>query len=84
MGSSTQTDADVVPSLPHTPSRPRTQVNCIGCGKCVRACPAAFFIESSKYGRARVMPGVDALELQDEVEVAMLTCPVDCIHWVGV
>jgi ferredoxin len=48
----------------------------------VRACPDAFFIESSKYGRARVVPGVDALALQDEVEVAMLTCPVDCIHWV--
>lgn len=58
------------------------EVNCIGCGKCVRACPDAFFIESSKYGRARVVPGVDALGLQDEVEVAMLTCPVDCIHWV--
>lgn len=79
VGSSKQTGADVVSSLP-----PPTQVNCIGCGKCVRSCPDAFFIEGSKYGRARVLPGVDALELQEEVEVAMLTCPVDCIHWVGV
>ena len=30
------------------------EVSCIGCGKCVRACPAAFVIEGSKYGRARV------------------------------
>eukprot|EP00879_Flechtneria_rotunda_P006831 GHRR01007176.1.p1 GENE.GHRR01007176.1~~GHRR01007176.1.p1 ORF type:complete len:277 (+),score=102.75 GHRR01007176.1:433-1263(+) len=58
------------------------EVSCIGCGKCVRACPAAFFIEGSKYGRARVVPGANMVELQDEVEVAILTCPVDCIHWV--
>jgi ferredoxin len=33
------------------------EVSCIGCGKCVRACPAAFLVEESKYGRARVIPG---------------------------
>jgi len=44
-------------------------VNCIGCGKCVRSCPEAFFIEASKYGRARVMPGADVVELQEEVQV---------------
>jgi ferredoxin len=58
-------------------------VNCIGCGKCVRACPEAFFIEGSKYGRARVLPGVDPLAIEEEVQVAMETCPVDCIHWVS-
>lgn len=31
------------------------EVSCIGCGKCVRACPSAFVIEGSKYGRARVV-----------------------------
>jgi ferredoxin len=33
------------------------EVSCIGCGKCVRSCPDAFFLEESKYGRARVIPG---------------------------
>lgn len=56
------------------------EVNCIGCGKCVRACPASFYIEPSKYGRARVVAqGASSIE---EIEIAMETCPVDCIHWV--
>lgn len=39
------------------------EVSCIGCGKCVRACPATFFIEESLYGRARVVAqGVDGPE----------------------
>jgi ferredoxin len=44
----------------HTPAPLQVfvdEVSCIGCGKCVRACPAAFLIEESKYGRARVIPG---------------------------
>eukprot|EP00877_Chromochloris_zofingiensis_P011364 jgi/Chrzof1/6481/Cz18g12190.t1 len=56
------------------------EVNCIGCGKCVRACPGTFHIESSKYGRARVI-SQDASDTE-EVQIAMETCPVDCIHWV--
>lgn len=59
------------------------EVSCIGCGKCVRACPAAFFIEASKYGRARVVPGADMSQLEEEVQVAIETCPVDCIYWVS-
>lgn len=31
------------------------EISCIGCGKCVRACPMTFEIEDSKYGRARVI-----------------------------
>jgi ferredoxin len=58
----------------------RTQVSCIGCGKCVRACPGAFYVEASYYGRARVVPGADVAALADEVDIAMETCPVDCIH----
>lgn len=58
------------------------EVSCIGCGKCVRACPAVFAIEASKYGRARVAPGAPLAALEEEVEVAIQTCPVDCIHYV--
>ncbi|KAF6253685.1 hypothetical protein COO60DRAFT_397361 [Scenedesmus sp. NREL 46B-D3] len=59
------------------------EVSCIGCGKCVRACPAAFLVEESKYGRARVIAGADVLSLEEDVQVAIETCPVDCIHWVS-
>ena len=50
----------------------------------MRACPSAFQIESSKYGRARVMqqPAVTDEAAVEEVQVAIETCPVDCIHWV--
>ncbi len=30
-----------------------------------------------------MVPGADPLELQEEIQVAMETCPVDCIHWVS-
>uniref|UniRef100_A0A383W798 J domain-containing protein n=1 Tax=Tetradesmus obliquus TaxID=3088 RepID=A0A383W798_TETOB len=59
------------------------EVSCIGCGKCVRSCPSAFLVEESKYGRARVIPGADVLALEEDVQVAIETCPVDCIHWVS-
>lgn len=56
------------------------EVSCIGCGKCVRACPASFKIEESLYGRARVIK--QGADTQDDIGIAMETCPVDCIHWV--
>lgn len=40
------------------------EISCIGCGKCVRACPQTFEIEASKYGRARVIAQA-ADELED-------------------
>ena len=57
------------------------ELSCIGCGKCVRACPSTFIIEASKYGRARVISQTsDELE---SVQIAIESCPVDCIHWVS-
>ncbi|GFR44489.1 hypothetical protein Agub_g5752, partial [Astrephomene gubernaculifera] len=56
-------------------------VSCIGCGKCVRACPRTFEIEASKYGRARVIS--QEADTPEEVQVAIECCPVDCIHWVS-
>lgn len=44
------------------------------------SCPKSFYIEESYHGRARVVrQGVDS---QDDLQVAIETCPVDCIHWV--
>ncbi|GLC69242.1 hypothetical protein PLESTF_000806200 [Pleodorina starrii] len=57
------------------------EISCIGCGKCVRACPLTFEIEASKYGRARVI-AQDADEVES-VQIAIECCPVDCIHWVS-
>lgn len=57
------------------------EITCIGCGKCARVCPSNFIIEGSKYGRARVI----SQEIQDpvDIEIAIESCPVDCIHWVS-
>jgi ferredoxin len=52
---------------------------CIGCMMCVGAAEKTFHLES-KWGRARVHTqwGDD----EDNIQVAMDSCPVDCIHWV--
>ncbi|GIL54085.1 hypothetical protein Vafri_9641 [Volvox africanus] len=57
------------------------EITCIGCGKCVRACPKTFEIEASKYGRARVIS--QEADDVDSVQIAIECCPVDCIHWVS-
>lgn len=45
------------------------EITCIGCGKCVRACPASFEIEESKYGRARVIQQQQGGDAVEEVQV---------------
>ncbi|KAG2482476.1 hypothetical protein HYH03_018583 [Edaphochlamys debaryana] len=57
------------------------EISCIGCGKCVRACMKTFEIEESKYGRARVIS--QTAEPVEEIQIAIESCPVDCIHWVS-
>jgi len=37
------------------------EIACVGCGKCVLVCPSVFEIEGSKYGRARVIGGLQPL-----------------------
>ncbi|GBF89281.1 molecular chaperone [Raphidocelis subcapitata] len=59
------------------------EVSCIGCGKCVRSCPGSFVLEDSQYGRARVVTQPRGPVQQEDVQIAMETCPVDCIHWVS-
>ena len=41
--------------------------------------------QASKYGRARVIAQGPAQggEGPEDVQIAMETCPVDCIYWVG-
>jgi ferredoxin len=52
---------------------------CIGCRMCVSAAEKTFHLES-KWGRARVH--TQWWDDEDTIQVAIESCPVDCIHWV--
>jgi ferredoxin len=51
---------------------------CIGCKNCTHVATNTFYIEP-EYGRARVF-NQDG-DLEELIEEAMDTCPVNCIHW---
>ena len=54
---------------------------CIGCMNCVFVARNTFFMEDSLRGRARVYhQGGDS---EDTIDVAIDTCPVNCIHYVS-
>lgn len=55
------------------------EVTCIGCKHCAHVARNTFYIEPD-YGRSRVIrQDGDSEEL---IQIAIETCPVDCIHWV--
>ena len=51
---------------------------CIGCKHCTHVASNTFYIEPH-YGRARVF-NQDG-DIEDLIEEARDTCPVNCIHW---
>jgi len=55
------------------------EVTCIGCTNCAMIAQSTFFMEG-EHGRARVFQqwGDD----DETIEIAIQTCPVDCIHYV--
>lgn len=55
------------------------EVSCIGCTNCAMIAQSTFFMEG-EHGRARVFQqwGDD----DETIQVAIETCPVDCIHYV--
>jgi len=55
------------------------EVTCIGCKHCAHVAPNTFYIEPD-YGRSRAI--AQDGDPEDLVQVAIDTCPVDCIHWV--
>jgi ferredoxin len=55
------------------------EVTCIGCKHCAHVAPNTFYIES-EFGRSRVY-NQDG-DIEEVVQEAIDTCPVDCIHWV--
>ncbi|CAN0203482.1 unnamed protein product [Ascophyllum nodosum] len=56
------------------------EYTCIGCTHCSHVAPSTFFMEN-EYGRARVYQ--QGRDTEETVRDAILTCPVDCIHYVG-
>jgi len=55
------------------------EFTCIGCKQCVWAAPATFRINED-YGRSRVF--AQWLNKEEDIQIAIDSCPVDCIHWV--
>ena len=55
------------------------EFTCIGCKQCVWAAPATFRMDDD-FGRSRVF--AQWLNDEDDIECAIQSCPVDCIHWV--
>ena len=56
------------------------ECTCIGCINCANVCPKTFEIEQN-FGRARVH-SQDA-DSESDIQEAIDTCPVNCIHRVG-
>lgn len=54
------------------------EVTCIGCKNCVHVAPNTFYIEE-QFGRSRVYNQNG--DIEEIVQEAIDTCPVDCIHW---
>jgi len=54
------------------------EIICIGCKHCAHVAPSTFFIEPD-YGRSRVYRQDG--DPEEAIEVAIDTCPVNCIHW---
>ena len=55
------------------------EMTCIGCRHCAHVARNTFFIEPD-YGRARVVRQDG--DIEDTIQEAIDTCPVNCIQWV--
>jgi ferredoxin len=54
------------------------EVTCIGCKHCTHVARNTFYIEP-EYGRSRVIRQDG--DLEEVIQEAIDTCPVDCIYW---
>jgi len=50
---------------------------CVGCESCVELCPDVFVFDEGS-GKARV---IKPEGLEECIQEAMDSCPVECIHW---
>jgi ferredoxin len=53
------------------------QEECIGCGACVDSCPDVFAMNDDNV--AEIVSDGSASE--EEIQDAIDSCPVECIHW---
>jgi ferredoxin len=51
---------------------------CTGCGSCAEICPEVFELDEEEEIAHVIKPEGGP---EDEIEEAMETCPVECIHW---
>ncbi|GAB6057961.1 ferredoxin [Desulfonatronum parangueonense] len=51
---------------------------CIGCESCVEICPEVFKMTEDGSKAEVILPEGGP---EDQIEEAMDTCPVQCIHW---
>lgn len=54
------------------------EAECIGCGTCAEICPEVFELPEGA-DKARVIKPSGGSE--DQIQEAIDTCPVSCIHW---
>jgi len=50
---------------------------CIGCGTCSDSCPDVFIINDDNIAEVTNPEGAS----EEEIQEAMDSCPVSCIHW---
>lgn len=51
---------------------------CIGCGSCVELCPEVFEMDGDSEKAVVIKPEGGP---EDDIQEAIDTCPVECIHW---
>lgn len=51
---------------------------CIGCGSCIELCPEVFEMDSESEKAVVIRPEGGP---EEEIQEAIDTCPVECIHW---
>jgi ferredoxin len=54
------------------------ETECIGCGSCVEICPEVFQMQEGEEKAEVIKPEGGP---EDQIQEAMDTCPVSCIHW---
>lgn len=54
------------------------EITCIGCTNCAGVCPKTFQMQWEEHGRARAVN--DPFANDSEVQDAIDSCPVNCIH----
>jgi len=55
------------------------QEECTGCGLCEEICPEVFRLNEDGISEVYELKGASEKEIQEAID----SCPVECIHWEG-